>query len=98
MDLNRNQFMLIGVLLLLLGLQLRMVDTFVLTETSTRFLARQTQADRGTVLNFPVALAAQTPLPVQQRQIRPPRWLSFAFLSAGIVLSLHSLVMRKPGG
>ena len=97
MDFNRNQFMLIGVVLLFLGIQLRMVDSYVLTESSARVLAKQTQAERASVFPLPAAMTAAGSVPTQHRRIQPPRWLSWAFISAGVILSLHSLAMKKPG-
>ncbi len=41
MDLNRNQFFMGGLVLLFLGIQFRMVDTFTFNEKVTRFLATQ---------------------------------------------------------
>jgi len=99
MDLNRNQFMLIGLILLLLGVQLRLIDTFVLNERSTRFLSQQkAKAEQPTGWTFPASLAAKAPIPmIQRKKIRPPRWLGLALISLGAVLVLHSLAMRKPG-
>lgn len=98
MDLNRNQFMLIGLVLLLLGLQLRLIDTFVLNEKSTRFLAQQkVKAQQQETWTFPASLAAKAPIPVVARKkIHPPPWLGLTLISVGAVLVLHSLVMRKP--
>jgi hypothetical protein len=99
MDINRNQFLLIGLVLVLLGVQLRFVDTYVLNESSTRFLARQTaKVERPNAWSLPVSLAVQSPMPIQRKRIRPPRWLAFALMSVGAVLVLHSLALKKPGG
>jgi len=99
MDLNRNQFMLIGLVLLLLGLQLRLIDTFVLNEESTRFLAQQkAKVEQPKSWAFPASLAAQAPIPmIKHKSIKPPRWLALTLISVGAVLVLHSLGMRKPG-
>lgn len=98
MDLNRNQFMLIGLVLLLLGVQLRLIDTFVLNEKSTRFLAQQkAKVEEPKTWTFPASLAAKAPIPVLTRKkIQPPRWLALTLISVGAVLVLHSLAMRKP--
>ena len=97
MDFNRNQFMLIGVVLLFLGIQLRMVDSYVLTESSARFLAKQTQSERASIIPLPAAMTVPGSVPVQSRRIKPPRWLSLALISTGAILALHSLAMKKPG-
>ena len=97
MELNRNQFLLIGLVLILLGLQLRFVDTFVLNESSTKFLARQTgKAEPKSMWTMPVSLATQGSM-APRKKIRPPRWLAWALLSVGAVFVLHSLAMKKPG-
>ena len=47
MELNRNQYFFIGVVILLIGLQLRMVSTYTLTHEATKFLAQRTNASAG---------------------------------------------------
>ena len=97
MDMNRNQFMLIGLVVLLLGVQLRVVDTFVLNEKSTRFLVKQTEKmEKQSVWSFPASVAARSPIPVQRKKIQPPKWLGWALISVGAVLVLHSLGLKKP--
>ena len=94
MELNRNQWFLAGLVLLFLGLQLRMVDSFVLTPEMTKFLADHTAR--------PVAAASQTfgtmirAEAVAPRSIRPPEWLGWSLLSIAAVLILHALSMKKP--
>jgi len=97
MELNRNQFLLIGLVLVLLGLQFRFVDTYVLNESSTKFLAKQTgKSQDASMWTLPVSLAAQSGLTPRKR-VRPPRWIAWAMISVGGVLVLHSLAMKKPG-
>lgn len=92
-DFNRNQWIMIGVVLLLLGIQLRYVQAFVLSERTTQFIARRMQdvelasSDPGTSM----AAAA----PIVKKRIEPPRWLGLALLSAGTVLAVHGMVMKK---
>ena len=98
MVLNRNQFMLIGLVLLLLGIQLRLIDTFVLNEKSTQFLAQQkAKVEQPKATTFLASLTAKAPIPVMKRKrIQPPTWLGLTLISVGAVLMLHSLAMRKP--
>ncbi len=98
MELNRNQYFFAGVLVLLIGLELRMVSSVVLTPETTRLLANKSQT---TASAAPPALAfggsnAASPLPSARRVIRPPEWLGWCLISVGSVLILHSLAMKKP--
>jgi hypothetical protein len=91
MEFNRNQFFMIGVLLVLLGVQFRLVESATLNEKTTQFLAAHTgSASTG--------LLAIMPGTVSHKVIQPPPWLGWAFISIGAVCTLHSLAMKKPGG
>ncbi|MBI3838546.1 MAG: hypothetical protein HY288_11520 [Planctomycetia bacterium] len=97
MEFNRNQYFILGLVVMLLGFQIRMVETFVLNEKASRFLAERMAAAvadaDGTVRPFLPAVG-----PTPRRTLRPPTWLGFALISVGAVLVLHSLAMKKPGG
>jgi hypothetical protein len=94
MELNRNQFFLAGLVLLFLGIQFRMMDSFTLNEKTTRFLASRMQ-DRGAV---PTVALVGDGGSIGRKVVQPPQWLGYALLSIGSVLVLHSLAMPKPGG
>jgi hypothetical protein len=100
MDVNRNQIFLGGLIVLLLGVQLRLVDSFVLNERATQFLAQrmqQLQGNPGTSPgDFSTMFAAQGP--VGNKRIDIPPWLGYSLLSIGGVLVLYSLALKKPGG
>lgn len=94
MELNRNQYFFIGLVILLIGLQLRMVSSYTLTHEATKFLAERTQTS-GTdaaLLSLSGDLGAG-----HQKVIQPPEWIGWCLMSIGGVLILHSLAMRKPG-
>lgn len=98
MEFNRNQIFAAGIFFLLLGLQFRMVEEFVLTPQFTRLVME--------MFNHPMALAEATAETLAgspanttpPKTVRPPEWIGYAFLSVGAVLFLQSLTMRKPGG
>jgi hypothetical protein len=94
MDLNRHQFLFIGLIFLLLGLQVRYVSAYVLNPKATQFLAEHTgQASASTSSMF----SASSPMGMgPQKTLRPPEWLSWCLISIGAVLVLHSLAMPKP--
>ena len=89
MDLNRHQFLFLGLFVLLIGLQFRYVDAYVLNPKTTRFLAERT--GQVTAANS-AAFAATSP----RKVVQPPDWISWCLMSVGAVLALHSLAMPKP--
>ncbi len=93
MEFNRNQFMMIGVVLLLLGLQFRLFDSCTLNPKTTAFLANRFQESSSATPSL-----FSTDTPAIRKVIRPPAWLGWSLMSIGSVLVLHSLAMKKPGG
>ena len=100
MELNRNQYFMVGLVLLFLGLQIKFVDSYVLTEDAASFVAKRLGKDNaqntGLVTNTFASTASVGPAP-QYRTFAPPAWLGWALMSVGAVLILHSLAMTKPG-
>jgi hypothetical protein len=93
MDLNRNQFFFIGLVVLMLGIQVRYVSAYVLNPEATKFLADRTgQSTTATNTIFAMTGAAGP-----TKVLEPPEWLSWCLISVGAVLCLHSLAMPKPG-
>ncbi len=89
-----QRYFIVGVLALLIGIQLRGVESFVLTQKASTFIenkVRQTQMDGAD----PYGSLLMTAGPVPKKTIQPPRWLGWAMLSAGAVLVLHGLTTRR---
>jgi hypothetical protein len=91
-EVNRNQYFLVGLVVLLLGLQFRAVETYVLNERASKFLAERLPAVAAADDSF---LASAGPTP--KRTIKVPTWIGYAAISVGAVLILHSLAMKRPG-
>ncbi len=94
MSMYRNRYFLAGALLILLGVQFRMVDSFLLNESTTRALARITKstpvADNSTMSSFLIQVH-----PKPMKRVTPPRWLGLAMIAVGVVLSSHAIAMPK---
>jgi hypothetical protein len=96
MEITRNQFFMAGLVLILLGIQFRMVESVELKEQFAKFLAERTDHPL-------ISVTAQTPAlaPVENavinRVMHPPEWIGWMLLSLGGVLVLHSLAMPKSG-
>jgi hypothetical protein len=93
---NRNHYFLAGLVILFFGIQLRVVESFVLNDKATQWMAARTDDGQTTpgemfVRTFP-SLA-----PEERRTITPPTWVGWAVLSFGAVLVLHSVAMPKAG-
>ena len=95
MDLNRNQFFFIGLVVLLVGLQVRYVSAYVLNPEATRFLAERTGQSTPAAGTFFSAMAGTSAAP--RKVLQPPEWLAWCLISVGAVLCLHSLAMPRPG-
>lgn len=93
MELDRNRYFMIGVVLFLLGIQFRMVDSFVLNESTTkvlhRFVTKTEIAETNAATNMYVELGAP------KKTIKPPKWLAFVLLTSGGVMALHALVLPR---
>ncbi len=95
MDISRNQYFLAGLVLLFLGIQFRMINTITLTPEFTQLLAERTGHPLAAV-NAAAPAATTSAEPVLKKTFRPPDWLGWSLISAGSVLILHSLAMRRP--
>ena len=97
MSIYRNRYFLAGILLVLLGIQFRMVDSFVLNEPTTRALARITKstpvADNSSMTAFMMQVH-----PKPMKRVQPPRWLGLAMIAVGAVICCHAVTIpRQPG-
>jgi hypothetical protein len=92
-EFNRNQFFMVGVFILLLGIQFRMVDSVTLNDKTSKFLAAR--AASGTTSTLASIMPTGS---VPKQTLHPPQWLGWALISMGAVCILHSLAMKKPGG
>jgi hypothetical protein len=100
-QLNRNQYFLAGLIVLMLGLQLRVVEGFVLNERATQVLHQRLQQIKGQQVastSESATLLASAPPPGHQHTLNPPRWLGWSLVSVGSVLVLYSLALKRPGG
>ena len=93
MSMYRNRYFLAGVLLVLLGIQFRMVDSFVLNESATRVLARVTKTSVADNSGMNSLMMSFYPNP--RKRVDPPRWLGLSLIAVGAIISCHALVIPK---
>ncbi len=94
MSLYRNRYFLVGILLLLLGIQFRMVHSFVLNEQTTRVLARFDKS-KSIADNTGITTLLSQVYPNPTKRVEPPRWLGLAMITVGAVISLHAIAIPK---
>src|SRR5690554_5225040 len=100
MELNRNHYFMLGLVVLFLGIQVKSVEAYVLTEDAAKVVAKympKKDAAEASAATRPFASTAAAIAPTGQRTVQPPNWLGWALISIGAVLILHSLAMTKPG-
>jgi len=94
MEITRNQYYMAGLVLLLLGIQFRMIESVELKDQFAKFIAERTDHPL-------ISVSSQSPLlaPVEgaaiNRLVHPPEWIGWMLASLGSVLVLHSLAMPK---
>ncbi len=84
-----------GVLFILLGIQFRMVQSFVLNEPTTRTLARVTKQAPIAAQNQGLTSFLMQVHPSPKKKVEPPRWLGLAMVTIGVVFSLHAVAMPR---
>ena len=98
MELNRNQYFMAGLVLLLLGIQLRVVEAFVLNERATQFVTQRIQQIKGQASPGDATTLVAAQVPAGKHRLQRPKWLGYSIISIGGVLVLYSLALKKPGG
>ena len=94
MSMYRNRYFLAGILLILVGIQFRMVDSFVLNESATRALARITKSD-DVASTMGMSSILNSVYPVSRKRVEPPRWLGLALIASGSIMACHAVAIPK---
>ncbi len=94
MSMYRNRYFLAGILLILVGIQFRMVDSFVLNESATRALSQVTTSD-AFADNSSMNSILMSVYPSQTKRVEPPRWLGLAMIAVGSIVACHAIAIPK---
>ncbi|MCA9186687.1 MAG: hypothetical protein R3E01_34090 [Pirellulaceae bacterium] len=95
MPFGRQKFLILGMTLIFLGVQLRFVESFVLTPKASQFVETKMQNSglmQGSRLD---AYLPRTSIIAARKTVTPPRWIGLALISVGAVLVLHGVTLDK---
>ena len=94
-----HRFFAIGIVCVLMGLQMRTVESFVLTPKASQFIEHNMRSSglKPEAASYDYESILKTAGPVPKKTITPPRWLGWALISVGAVLTLHGLTLRREG-
>lgn len=87
---RRQTILLIGLLVFFAGIQFRMVESFTLSDFSSRIVEAEP----------PAVAPGSTPAwpgTAGRKVVEPPRWLGLALMSVGAVLTIRSIKAPKLG-
>ncbi|MEK6233280.1 MAG: hypothetical protein N2C14_01060 [Planctomycetales bacterium] len=90
---DRNKCLALGTLILLLGLQFRVVERVVLTQEVTNAAAKIRPAKSEAAPSALQRLLPSMGPTVGRASFEPPSWIGLALISVGAVLTLQSFVM-----
>ena len=84
----------LGFVLLVAGIQLRYIESFVLTQKASEFIETNVK-QAGFQHEDPYDTFLLTAGPSPKKTITPPRWLGWALMSVGGVMLLHGLTIQR---
>ena len=95
MQFTRNRYFMAGMLLVLLGIQFRLVQSVVLNEPTTRTLAKVMQQNPVASNEPSMSSFLMQVHPSPKKRLEPPRWLGLAMVAVGAVVALHAMAMPR---
>jgi len=87
---KRQTILLIGLLVFFAGIQFRMVQSFTLSDFSSRIIVNEPAP-------VPTSNSPTWPGSASRKVVEPPRWLGLALMSVGSILTLRSMKAPKLG-
>ena len=96
MELNRNQFFMIGLVILFVGVQAHYVYSVELTPNCVKFLADKTGKPMAAAINATDSISGSDATAAPGKTVVVPEFFGWSFMSIGAVLILHALAMQRP--
>ncbi len=94
MGFSRTTYYCVGLVLLLLGLEFRLVESATFTPEFTAFLAKQAKHPVAAVNAAAQAINPEAK-PIGKKTVKPPDWIGWSLLCLGSVSVFHALGMPK---
>ena len=96
MELNRNHYFMIGLVILFIGIQARVVYSVELTPQCVKFLADKTGHPMAAAIKATDATSITGQTAALSKTVVLPEYAGWCSMSIGAVLILHALAMKKP--
>ena len=96
MELNRNHYFMIGLVVLFIGIQARVVYSVELTPKCVKFLADKTGHPMAAAIKAADSVTGSEETVAPSKTIVFPEYAGWCSMSIGAVLILHALAMKKP--
>lgn len=88
-ELTKKHFLVYGFLLVMIGIEVRMIDTITLNQQVTHFIASHSSESANSTM---ASIFTSSAMP--HKSVRPPLWLGLAMISLGTVSLLHAVPMK----
>ncbi|MEA1950036.1 MAG: hypothetical protein U9N87_01535 [Planctomycetota bacterium] len=95
MELNRNHYFMLGLVVLLIGIQGRMIHSIELTPKAVKFLADKTGHPMAAAIKSADDNNGTGKTTAPSKTIVFPEYFGWSTVSIGAVLILHALAMPK---
>lgn len=93
---SRERLLIIGIVILLLGIQFRRVETFVFNKPASAFIEKKitSKLRKDSVTSY-TAYSDWSGTDVAMKSVEPPVWIGWSLVSVGAVMVLTSPCYRK---
>ncbi len=95
MEISRNQWFVIGFIVLFIGIQFRLIHSYTLTPEATKVLAKQMKHPVAATDDAMAGLLGGGGTAIPGKVLVPPEWIGFSLISVGAVIFLLCITQKN---